>query len=69
MFKKELRVQEEPVNPKEETIKAAPRIVPLASDPDKPAPGPEKETLHQPGIIFSGLKEKLTSEELLKRME
>ena len=38
-----------------------------------PSPGPGREsaipnTLHQPGIIFSGLKAKLSSEELISRV-
>ncbi len=28
----------------------------------------KEESLHQPGIIFSGLKSKLSSEELLKQL-
>ncbi len=71
MFKKKLKIEEETVNTKEGTIKATPRIVAPApaSTETTTVPGKEQETLHQPGIIFSGLKEKLSSEELLKRME
>ncbi len=57
---------EKAANSKGEMIGAKPRIVPPA-----PAAVPKKEqdAVHQPGIIFSGLKEKLSSGELLKRME
>jgi hypothetical protein len=63
MFNKKLKNKEAAASPKDGAIKAKPRIDPPAV-PDK-----EQDAIHQPGIIFSGLKEKLSSEELLKRME
>jgi hypothetical protein len=46
---------------KEERIISSPRPV--------PQPEPAPENVHQPGIIFSNLGSKISSEELLKRFE
>jgi hypothetical protein len=66
MSGKKSRNEEKAAGPRNESIQAKPRIVPAA-----PTVVPEKgqEAIHQPGIIFSGLQEKLSSEELLKRMQ